>query len=68
MDSREALEQGSHAVRTLPGFALGRGHHLLDHGTRKPLAGQRRDIARIDTDMQAMQMRVPDPRYIERRR
>ena len=62
----EFLEQSFHAIRPLPAFAFGGGHHFLDHRARKPFPGERRDIARIHAHMQAMHMRAPNARGNQR--
>ena len=59
----EAVEQRADAAGALAALALGRGHHLLDHGARQALAGERRHVARVHADVQAVDMGVPDPRH-----
>ncbi len=62
----EVVEHRAHRLAARAALLLGRGHHLLDHRAGQAFARQRRDIARIDADMQRRDMRVPDTRDHQR--
>ena len=51
------------AVGALAALALGRSHHLLNHGAGQAFTRQRGDVARVHADMQAVDMGIPDARH-----
>ena len=58
----DLVEHRADGMRPVAAFLFGGGHHFFDHRTGQSLAGERRNIAAVDTHMERGDMCVPQAR------